>query len=216
MRTLLLACLALCSFSMAGCNAVNSAHPLYLSDSAQDAVDEPAIVGTWMTTGEDTTQLCVEKRDRGTYGLVISSPTDKTVELYSFTLVRLDGHLYADMTFQKELTNGTELDVPLGAIYHHVILKIDLTETDLSYAALDLSAIEDANKDGVAPLKSIDVDGEMLLTSSTEELRRTISLYGDRLFSGGDHLTRRDDDGDDSPPVPCSVDPSQASDSTEE
>jgi hypothetical protein len=215
MRALLPACLAFCCFSLAGCNAVNSAHPLYLSDSADDAVDEPAIVGTWMTAGEDTAQLCIQKGDRNTYGLVVSSPTDRTVDSFSFTLVRLDGQLYADMTFQKELKNGTEFDDPLGAIYHHVILKIDLTETDLSYAALDFSAIQDANQHGNAPLNYIDLDGETLLTSSTEDLRRTISLYGDRLFSEGGQFTREDDnDGDNSLPVPCSADPSQAPDPT--
>ncbi len=208
MRALLSSILGFCSLALSGCSVVYSVHPLNTSD---DAVDEPAITGTW---SNDDAQLCVQKSDRSAYSLVVS-PKDpksdkgsKLVEAYQVTLVRLDDQLFADVVAKNQAFDGTEIEPPAGAIFHHVIVKLDVTDSDLSYTILDSSAVQEANKQGYASLEYLEVDNGILLTASTEDLRWAVSHHADRLFTDGEHYTRQPDNGaPDSSQAPCSAVP---------
>ena len=197
MRAPLIACLAFCSL-VPGCKSVYSAHPLY---TAEDAVEEPSLVGEWRSDRNPEDGFCIEKGEGATYSLIVSSVDSQTrggeattpghgepekpskvVEAYKIRLVSLDNQLFADMTAGSQLVDGTEVEAPAGAIYHHVIIKLEVIGTDLDYWLLDTDALREANENGYAPLTYVAVDDSVLLTESTEELRWAVSRYADRLF----------------------------------
>jgi hypothetical protein len=169
----------------------------------EDAVEEHAITGTWKEKADSEYQLCFEKADRNTYNMIVTSSDSKPgddsksdkepegIEVYLLTLVRLDNQLFADLVSKEQALNGTKIGLPIGAVSHHMILKLDLTDTDLGYSPLDVRAIREANKQGYAPLSYVEIGGDdILLTASTEDLRWAVSRYADQLFGEGGHYTR--------------------------
>lgn len=203
MRALLLPFIASCSLALSGCSAVYSVHPLYTNE---DAVEEPALEGKWTNnTDKGDEVLCIQKSDGTEYNLVVSSPSARIIVLYKLNLLRLNDQLFADMIFKSQLVDRMEAGVPLGTIFNHVIVKLDVSATDLAYAALDADVIEKQNREGLPPLDYIATDDAMLLTGSTEDLRHYISVYGDRIFTSQGHYQRMNEsDGPGTVSVPCS------------
>ena len=105
MRALLLPSLACLSLILSGCSAVNSAHPLYTSE---DAVQEPALVGTWISDDKDMPEFVFQKSDGNAYNMVLTDEESKTVYLYEVHLVRLEDQTFMDIVFRKQTVNGTE------------------------------------------------------------------------------------------------------------
>jgi hypothetical protein len=193
MKALVLPCLAFCSLALFGCDC--SVNPLYTD---KDDVNEPALAGVWNEVNGDG-QLCVQKRDGKGYDLIVSDRTKK-VETYQLTLVRLNEQLFADLMADKQFVGGSEVDLPVGALQHHAIVKLDVSKNDVRYASLDPDAVKHYNSEGNAPLAyftMMDHDHSMLLTSSTDDLRRILPLYSGQLFTGNDHYTRQIDNGND-------------------
>ena len=215
MRALLVPCLAFCSLWLSGCEVVYSVDSL---NNKEDAVEEPAITGTWSPGENSTDRLCIEKSDGNTYNMVITSSDSDSVDdsksakkpqevvVYQLTLVRLDDQLFADMVFKEQALNGTKIEPPAGTIFHHVIVKLNLTDTDLGYSVLDDYAIREAKEQGYAPLSYVEVSDGILLIASTEDLRWSVSHYADRLFKDWDHFRRVSYNGaDGSPQKPCNA-----------
>ena len=210
MRALWLTCFTLCALA-SGCKCVYSFRPLYTVD---DAVEDPSLVGEWRSERNRGVALCIEKAEGSSYNLIASSSQSeaesekpsKLLEIYKVTLVRLDDQLFADMVAGSQLVNGMEVDAPAGAIYHHVIIKLDLNNSELEYSLLDSDAIQEANEQGFAPLPYVDVGDTVLVTASTEELRWAASRYADRLFlEKGERYTKVNDvDAGGSSPAACS------------
>jgi hypothetical protein len=186
MRALLLPCLTLCSLTLSGCT-VYSAHPLATSD---DAVEEPKLVGMWTPVESGNDDVCIQKAAGHGYSFTVFNPDSKLTEIYQIDLVRLNDQLFADMVFEKQAIDRTEVDPPLGMIAAHLILKLDIADNDLAYFALDPDAIREQNKQGPAPVQLLEESNTMLLTASTDELREYFSLYADRVFSSVGRYTR--------------------------
>lgn len=203
MRALLLACLGVCSLALTGCKAVYTVNPLYTNE---DAVEEPALEGVWTGGDNDHTQLCIQRSDGHAYSLIVSEPDSKITQIFQINLVQLDHQLYADMVFQKQTVDRTEAELPLGTITNHVILKLDVADDDLAYSILDYSVIRGLDKEGYPPLDFLDGDEVLLLTTSTDDLRQYITVYGDHLFTDSDHYTREvSEDAGSSPTTTCPV-----------
>lgn len=77
----------------------------------------------------------------------------------------------------------------VGAIRHHVLLKLELTDSDLAYSAPDKNAIREVANQGYAPLSYAEVHDDFLLTASTEGPALEPSHYADRLFGEVGHYT---------------------------
>ena len=206
MRALVVSTVAFCSLATSGCRCVYSVHPL---NTSEDAVQEPALAGEWKSSSNDDDHFCIQEGDRNTYTLLVSEsdsnsdgepkPGDeskaakspKLLETYQIALVRLDGQLFADMTASGQSIDGKEIEAPVGSVHHHIIIKLDLNETELSYSLLDTGAVREANQQGYAPLSYVEIGDDLLLTASTEELRWAASHYADRLFRESEtHYTR--------------------------
>jgi hypothetical protein len=203
MRTLVMSCFALCSLALSGCTAVYSVHPLY---NSEDAEEEPAMEGTWGVLDEHDAELCIQKSDGAAYKMFAYVPEEKIVEVYQLNLVRINGQLYADVLTTGQEIDRTDVELPLGAIAHHVIVKVDVDGDDLTYAGIDSDAIGRGKETGLPDLDFMHPDGALLLTASTEEMRQYISLYGDRLFRSPEHFTRKiKNDTSDGPGAKCAL-----------
>jgi len=219
MRAFLIPCVAFCSLALSGCSVVYSVHPLATKD---DAVDEPLLVGQWKHSGDGDSSMCIQKGDHGTYTMIIAdddakSESDpkpasdpnaekpsKLVETYQVTLVQLEDKLFADMVAGDLAVDGTKVDLPVGAVKRHSIVKLNVTDSDLTYTVLRTSAIREAKEQGYAPLDFVEIDDGLLLTSSTEDLRFSVSHFADRLFEEDeDHFTRVIDNGAVGSSHPC-------------
>jgi len=188
MRALLLPSLACLSLILSGCSAVNSAHPLYTSE---DAVQEPALVGTWISDDKDMPEFVFQKSDGNAYNMVLTDEESKTVYLYEVHLVRLEDQTFMDIVFRKQTVNGTEAGEALGVIPHHVIAKVEITENDLAYAVMDSDAVEKQNATGYLPFEFVKDGDTMLITSPTEVMREYFSTHSGLVFSDFEHLTRK-------------------------
>jgi hypothetical protein len=224
MKALLILCVAFCSLALSGCEVVYSAHPL--NNSEDEAVDDPQLVGHWTPSDQSDGSFCILKADRNTYTMIAVETESKTgidkkpttdsipgkpltlVGTYRISLVRLQDQLFADMVADKMAVNGMEIEPPLGTIYGHVILKLDLNDFDLGLSILDTKAVGNATEQGYAPLSYVEISDGLLLTASTEDLRWSVSRYADRLFVDGGHYARADDNEANNPsPSPCTAIP---------
>ena len=219
MRALLIPYVAFCSLALSGCSVVYSVHPLATKD---DSVEESALVGQWQHDGDGDGRICIQKADHGTYTMIIAdsdanaasdakSATDPAsekpatlVETYDLTLVRLDDMFFADMVAGDQAVNGTKVEAPIGTVRHHVIVKLNVSDSDLLYTVLRPGAVREAKEQGYAPLAYLEIDDGLLLTASTEDLRYSVSHFSDRLFDADeDHFTRVTDNGAGVTSTPC-------------
>lgn len=170
---------------LGGCSAY-SVHPLY---TAEDAVVEPGLEGTWVS--DDKTEIQLKKPGAHEYSMVMSGSDTKEIQTYKVNLVRLGDQLFADMIFDGRTLDGTKLDEPAGVEAMHVVLKLNLSGGDLAYATLDKDAIEKQNAATKPPLDTMATDDGMLVTAPTEALRRYVAANAAEVFSEAAHLKRK-------------------------
>lgn len=173
---------------LTGCSAY-TAHPLYTD---QDAVLEPVLVGTWVPTDDsDKGELRVQRLGDHQYTLDVSTPEENSVQTYVVTLVRLGGHLFADMIFDSETVAGKKIESPIGAVPMHVIVRIEVAGDQLSYATLDSDAVEKQNPQEATPLKLLTASEGLIITDETDVLRSYVTAHTLDRFSEVDHLKRK-------------------------
>jgi hypothetical protein len=186
MHARLLPFLSLVCLVLSGCSAY-SAHPLY---TTQDAVVEPALEGTWTAKPDDDAEFSIQKSGEHGYSLTIPTSSEKSVQTYKVNLVRLGNQLFADMIFDSETVQGKKIDSPVGAVPMHVIVRIEVTADQLSYAVLDEEAIKKQNAVEATPLKLLQTDEALVITEETDALRHYISIHAPDIFGKPDRLKR--------------------------
>jgi hypothetical protein len=178
---LLLAC-----FWLAGCPSY-SVNPLYTD---QDAVEEPALEGTWMGTDPgDTVEITFRKSGNHAYTFSAYVASIKIRQNYNVNLVRLEEKLFMDIEYDEETVDGVKVDEPIGMLPMHAIMKVKISGDDLAFASLDDEAIKEPVV-GRPQLKHQLYGGSVLVTAETEDLRRYISVHADDGFSDFGHLKR--------------------------
>jgi hypothetical protein len=129
MKLLLLCALSGC-FLLTGCPAY-SVHPLYIE---QDAVEEPALEGTWGTPRpSDKETISFQKSGGHEYSLSIFHPDTKVTENYTAHVVRLEGLMYMDVIAEGQAIGDAKLDGLMGVIPTHLILKVKISRDDLVF-----------------------------------------------------------------------------------
>jgi hypothetical protein len=182
-----LAFLSILCLALSGCSAY-SAHPLY---TAQDAVVEPALEGAWISAPKDDAEFHIQKAGPHDYTLAVSTPDDKSVQTYKLNLVRLNGQLFADMIFDKETVADKQVDPAAGTVPMHVIVCLQVTGDDLSYAVIDSDALAKVNANAIPPLQLLSTDGAVVITDETAPLRNYIAAHAAEIFTDPDHLKRK-------------------------
>ena len=173
---------------LSGC-APSSVHPLYTAD---DAVVEPALEGTWVDADKpDDGPIVLKKSGDHAYTMTIADPDTKLVQEFDVNLVRLGNELYMDIAFSDQTVDGTKLELPLGAFPTQEIVKIRIIGNDLAYATLDSEQIQKQNQWDSLPLALADTDHGPLITAPTADLRHYITIHADDVFGDFSHLTRK-------------------------
>jgi hypothetical protein len=187
MHARLLPFLSLVCLVLSGCSAY-SAHPLY---TTQDAVVEPALEGTWVSTPPDKDEISIQKSGEHEYSLTVPTSSEESVQTYKLNLVRLGNQLFADMFFDSETVQGKKIDTPIGSVSMHVIIRIEVTGDQLSYAILDQDALQKQNALEAAPLKLLSIGDALVITDETDSLRHYISIHAADVFAKTDQLKRK-------------------------
>jgi len=186
MRALWLLSLALICLVFSGCPAY-SVHPLYTD---QDAVVEPNLEGTWVGDSDEKSEFHFKLSGAHQYSLEVSDPNSGRQQNYQVNLVRLGEQLFMDLVFKDQTVNGTNFDDPFGAISCHIIAKLTISGNDLAYSTLESEPIEMQNPPETR-LTHVTTEGPLLVTASTEALRRYVSAHVGDGFSDWTHLTRK-------------------------
>jgi hypothetical protein len=164
--------------------------------TVQDTIAVPALEGTWSDPSSDpkektTSQTTFQKSGDHVYTMIVDDPSTKVRQTYDVHLVRFGDQLFMDLAWSDETLNGVKLDPPIGVVATHVIWKVEISEDDLAYATLDDDAIKkQGGSVGGSPLQYRS-DGGVLLTASTDDLRRYVATHAGDAFSDYEHLKKR-------------------------
>lgn len=194
MRPLTLAASLLATFLIAGCASTVS--PLYVRT---DAVTDPAIVGTWVSTAEDNQGTAqIEESKNGSYQVTVHTKSDDDTT-YEAHLVKLGGASFADLLLTGYRHAGQDIDIPNGAVPLHQLVKYQIAGDDLSLFLIDGDAFEKSAKQPGFLLQfrstkegtGSQLSGDTVITSSTDDLRRYFSAHPADIFGEPSHFKRQ-------------------------
>ena len=179
---------------LAGC-PLYSLHPLYTD---QDSVVVSALEGTWIDPSPDpkektTFQTTFQKSGDHGYTMIVDDPSTKLRQTYDIRLIRLGNQLFMDLAWSDQTLNGASLDPPIGAFATHEILKVEISEADLAYATLEDDAIKKQGRaagENLLEYRTSD-NGALLVTASTDDLRRYVAAHAGDAFSSYEHLKKK-------------------------
>ena len=190
MRLRALATSLLAMFFIAGC--ASSVSPLY---TRTDAVADPAVIGTWISTGQDNQDTVrVEKLKGESYQVTVHDPKSDDDTVYEAHLVNLGKASFADLLLTAYRHAGQDVDIPTGAVPLHQIVKYELAGDDLAVSSIDGDALDNASKQVGFPLQLRDTEksgGSTVILSTTPELRRYFSAHPADIFGELEHLKRQ-------------------------
>jgi hypothetical protein len=192
MKKPLLGLVLLASVFLAGC-PVSDLHPLY---NTSDNVVEPLLVGKWVPPdSSDKGFIEFEGGAGSAYTMIVQDPDSKDADHYDVHLVRLGGNLFADLRFSTRTRGEANVDMPIGVIATHVVVKMTVTKDDLSWATMEDDALKNVLKTDAPPEKpavgKLEYDSDdSLVLSDTETLRRYVTAHAKDGFSEGDHWHR--------------------------
>lgn len=174
---------------VAGCASTVS--PLYLKT---DAVTDPAIVGTWTSTDKDNPgTVRIEAMKDGSYEVSLLGDKSADAAVYDARLVKLGGASFADLLLTKLHRNGEDVDLPWGAVPLHQIVKYQVAGDDLTLSLIGNDALRNSARQPGFPLRFQDTkeNGDLVILSSTDELRRYFSSHPAGIFGDAGHFKRQ-------------------------
>ncbi|HKF52569.1 MAG TPA: hypothetical protein VKB26_09670 [Candidatus Acidoferrales bacterium] len=189
MRLPALVATVLAALLVAGCASTLS--PLYLKT---DAVADPAIVGSWLSTDKDNPgSVRVEAMKNGSYRVSMHYNESGDDAVYEARLVKLGSASFADLILTKLQHSNQNLDLPWGAVPLHEIAKYQVTTDDLAVFLISNDALSDSAQHPGFPLRFQDTkpDSDCVITSTTDELRRYFSAHSADIFREATHLKRQ-------------------------
>lgn len=180
----------LLSIVIAGC--ASSVSPLY---TKADAADEPGLVGTWTSDKSDSLDsIRIEKSKDGAYEAILRDAKGGAEATYEMHLIKLGENSFADLMLSNYTHGNDSVDLPMGAVALHQIAKYKLTGDELSAAFVDGDAFDKASKkDGFTiQFRSTKSDGgDIVITSSTEQIRAYLAAHPSDIFGDPDVLKRK-------------------------
>lgn len=202
MRLPALAATLLAALFVGGCASTVS--PLY---TKADAVNDPTIVGTWVSTAGDNqstvhvdqgTVVHIEDSKNGSYELTVhtKSEDDTTYEAH---LVKLGSASFADLLLTGYRHAGQDIDIPGGAVPLHQIVKYQIVGDDISVSLIDGDALGKSAKQPGFPLQfrgtkegaGSEVGGDTVILTDTDQLRLYFSAHPTEIFGEAAHLKRQ-------------------------
>lgn len=192
MKKTILGLVIAASIFLAGC-PVSDLHPL---NNSRDNVVEPLLVGKWLPPdSNDKGFISFEKASGNGYTMTINDSGAGLTDRYDVQLVRLGGNLFADLHFSNRTHLDTNVDMPIGLVAAHMVVKLKIVNDDLGWATMDDDSLKNIVKSDAASGKhafekmEYDSDNSLVL-ADTETLRRYVTAHGADGFSEGDHWHR--------------------------
>jgi hypothetical protein len=191
-RKTILGLVIVASVFLAGC-PVSDLHPL---NNSGDNVLEPLLIGKWLPPdSNDKGFIAFEKASGSGYTMTINDSATGLTDRYDVQLVSLGGKLFADLHFSNRTHASTNVDMPIGLIATHMVVKLTIVKDDLGWATMDDDSLKNILKSDAASGKptfgkmEYDSDNSLVL-ADTETLRRYVTAHGTDGFSEGDHWRR--------------------------
>lgn len=179
-----------CLFFLLGC-PVADLQPLYISS---DEVTEPALVGNWAVPDSDEKEtVSIEKSSGSSYIMKIPDAEDGFTDAYEIHLVRLGADLFGDVRFSSRASDKkhTNIDMPVGIISAHTVVKIQIVNDDLAWSTIEDDALKKISATDKPPLAYQDYDPDgILVTADTSALRRYVTAHATDGFSEPEHWRR--------------------------
>jgi hypothetical protein len=189
MRLPALVATILATFFVGGCASAVS--PLY---NKTDAVTDPAAVGTWVG-GDKGSQgtVQIEKAKDGSCQVTVHDRKSGNDTVYEAHLVKLGNSSFADLLLSDYRHAGQDVDLPAGAVALHLVVKYQVAGDDLSCSIITPDALKKSAKQPSFSLQFRDTEqnGDTVILSTTDELRRYFAAHPAGIFGEVDHLKRQ-------------------------
>lgn len=192
MKKTILGLVIFASVLLAGC-PVSDLYPL---NNSSDNVTEPLLAGKWLPPdSNDKGFIAFEKASGSGYTMTISDSAAGVTDRYDVQLVRLGGNLFADLHFSTRTHATTNVDMPIGLIAAHMVVKLTVVKDDLGWATMDDDSLKNILKADAASEKpaigKMEYDSDYsLVLADTATLRRYVTAHATDGFSEGDHWHR--------------------------
>jgi hypothetical protein len=189
MRRPVLIATALAAFFLSGCASTVS--PLY---TKADAVNDPALVGTWVGGDNDDHGIVrIEKMKDASYQVTVHDAKSGDDSVYQAYLVKLGSASFGDLLLTNYRRDGKDVDLPAGVVALHEIVKYQVTGDNLSFSTIDGDALDKSAKQPGFPLQFRETvhHGDTVILSTTDELRRYLSAHPADIFGEQQHFKRQ-------------------------
>ncbi|MGB6482159.1 MAG: hypothetical protein WBE86_01590 [Candidatus Acidiferrales bacterium] len=190
MRLPALAATLLAAFFVSGCASAVS--PLY---SKADAVTDPALVGMWVGGDKDDQDTVhIEKTKGASYQVTVHDAKSGDDTLYEMHLVKLGRASFADLLLTNYRHAGHKINLPAGAVTLHEIVKYRVVGDALDCSGIDGDVLDKSAKQPGFSLQLRDTkesDGDTVILSTTDALRRYFSAHPADIFGEADHFKRQ-------------------------
>lgn len=178
MLALRAAVLGLFALVLVGCSTP-SLNPLA---SADTTLADPGIVGEWIDDSDKPSVYAVTAAGDTKYHLAGTETGGKGEISLDFTLVRLDGVTYADLTMPKTDFEKAAQRHGTTVVPAHVFVRLARDGDTLTIRPLNDDWLQDGLKAGTIALAHAKVDDTMVLTASTEDLQKFFKANKDKLW----------------------------------
>lgn len=192
MKKTILGLVIVASIFLAGC-PVSTLHPLY---NSSDNILEPLLIGKWIPPdSNDKGFVAFEKAEGSGYTMILSDPDSGLIDRYDVQLVRLAGNLFADLKFDNRVHGDTKVDMPIGVIAAHMVIRLAVTKDDLGWATMEEDPLKNFLKNNAPPDKraagNLEYDSDdSLVLADTETLRRYVVAQATDGFPQTEHWHR--------------------------
>ena len=176
---------------LTGCE-VRSLRPLV---TEEDAVFEPALLGTWMAKDDDQRlTMKFKKSGEKSYDMVLE--TEKGAAHFDARLARLESFLFLDLSPRMEEGEGDSSYVYYShLIPTHSFARINVEKNTLSLSSLRHDTIKNLISQGQLDIGHEVLDSDViLLTAGTPDLQRFLLQHAEDadVFSSADMLYRQE------------------------
>ena len=191
MRAKGISILAAMAILATGCFAgsdLTTRHP-FLAEKA--LVFEPALLGAWRLKGSPSDDLTFESAGAGTYKVTVRVFDEQVV--MEGRLGRLGKLFFLDLVLVSGTKGPPDESRQAPSLPEHLLLRFSLEKDVLRGALLDPDWLKPAVGRGEVRLGYELVDGDVVLTATTEELQRFLAQYArdKRAFSKEEEFHRQ-------------------------
>jgi hypothetical protein len=179
-----IAALYLSVLVLAGCEPQHSLYPLYKDD---DTAADDRLIGIWQPVGADGLDkeqrwTFVHSKQNKSYDVTLGAVGQKGGFVAKVRLVGLGNYTFVDCSgdFERINPGGDLIELmPYPALPTHMIGRVWLDKDSLRLHFLKDEWVKNQAQAGTLTLAHLDMDGDPLLSATTDELRKFMLGHAD-------------------------------------